>query len=104
MNWSRSRAATPLSVTMVVNTLLVPACDTSGVHVMTPLLINDRAFVPATVLRQRVGQGLRGHIRIRRRVRHDERIQRIDHLVHLRRQHWRRVLADDRATEPSRIN
>ena len=53
---------TPLSVTTVVMTLLVPACDTFGVHVMTPVFgLIAGTFVPVTVLRQHVSQRLRRH-------------------------------------------
>src|SRR5664280_1539490 len=42
---------TPLSVTIVVRVLLVPACDTSGVQVITPLVgLITGLFVPLTVL------------------------------------------------------
>ena len=44
-------AGTPPAVTTVVSTLLVPACEMSGVHMITPFvaLITGR-FVPVTVL------------------------------------------------------
>src|ERR1022692_2454121 len=42
---------TPPAVTTVVNTLLVPACVTSGVHVITPVFVLITGWlVPATLL------------------------------------------------------
>ena len=44
-------AGTPPAVTTVVSTLLVPACEKSGVHVITPVLgLITGTFVPVTVL------------------------------------------------------
>ena len=41
---------TPLSLTTVVIRLLVPACVTSGVHVMIPVGLMTGTFAPVTVL------------------------------------------------------
>src|ERR1017187_4782789 len=44
-------AGNPPAVTTVVNTLLVPACAASGVHVITPFVgLITGGFVPLTVL------------------------------------------------------
>ena len=45
------KGGTPLSVTTVVITFVVPACASTGVHVMTPVFVLiTGTFVPVTVL------------------------------------------------------